>query len=123
LGRHNRPLPRAAELLAVAVAGAGLALGAAALFGGFGGSTTTVREIQSVVPASSSVSFAHGKALSIYEVFKRSAPGVVQVTSTQVVQAPADPFFGNPFGQPQTERRQALGSGFVIDKAGHIVTN
>jgi len=118
----DRALPRAAGLVAVAAAGAGLALGVAALFGGFGSSTTTVREIRTVVPGSSSVAFAHGKALSIYEVFKRSSPGVVQVTSTQVVQAPADPFFGNPFG-PQTERQQALGSGFVIDKAGHIVTN
>jgi len=123
LRTYDRTLPRAAGFVAVAAAGAGLALGAAALLGDLGGSTTTVREIRSVVPASSSVSFAHGKALSIYEVFKRSAPGVVQVTSTQVVQVPADPFFGNPFGQPQTERQQALGSGFVIDKAGHIVTN
>jgi S1-C subfamily serine protease len=32
-----------------------------------------------------------------------------------------DPFFGNPFGAAQTQR--ALGSGFVLDKAGHIVTN
>jgi S1-C subfamily serine protease len=123
LRTYDRTFPRAAGFVAVAAAGAGLALGAAALLGDLGGSTTTVREIRSVVPASSSVSFAHGKALSIYEVFKRSAPGVVQVTSTQVVQVPADPFFGNPFGQPQTERQQALGSGFVIDKAGHIVTN
>jgi S1-C subfamily serine protease len=121
LGRHG-PISRAAGLLAVAFAGAGLALAGAAAFGGFAGSTTTVREIRTV-PGSASVSFARGHALSIYEVFKRSAPGVVQVTSTQVVQVPTDPFFGNPFGTPQTQRQQALGSGFVIDKAGHIVTN
>jgi S1-C subfamily serine protease len=121
--KSARTLPRAAGLVGVAAAGAGIALGAAALFGGFGGTTTTVREIQTAAPTSASVSFAHAKALSIYQVFKRSAPGVVQVTSTQVVQVPADPFFGNPFGQPQTQQQQALGSGFVIDKAGHIVTN
>ena len=34
---------------------------------------------------------------------------------------PADPFV-NPFG-PTVETQKALGSGFVIDKAGHIVTN
>src|SRR5581483_8168951 len=34
---------------------------------------------------------------------------------------PADPFF-NPFG-PTVQTQEALGSGFVIDKAGHIVTN
>ena len=116
-------LSRVAGLVAVAAAGAGVALGAAALFAGFGGTTTTVREIQAAAPTSASVSFAHGKALSIYQVFKRSAPGVVQVTSTQDVQVPSDSFFGDPFGAPQVERRQALGSGFVIDKAGHVVTN
>ncbi len=110
-------------LVASAAAGAALALGGAALFGGFGGKTTTVREIQSVVPGSAPVAVSRpGQALSIYEIYKRAAPGVVQVTSTQIVQVPTDPFFGNPFA-PQVERRQALGSGFVIDKAGHIVTN
>src|SRR5206468_6241836 len=83
---------------------------------------TTVREIENL-PGSASVDFRQGKALSIYQIYKRAAPGVVQVTSTQVVHVPADPFFGNPFGLPQVERQQALGSGFVIDKAGHIVTN
>ena len=29
----------------------------------------------------------------------------------------------SPFDAPQRRRQQALGSGFVIDKAGHIVTN
>jgi S1-C subfamily serine protease len=44
------------------------------------------------------------------------------VTATQVVKTPSvDPFFGTPF--PQTQQAKALGSGFVIDKAGHIVTN
>jgi S1-C subfamily serine protease len=42
------------------------------------------------------------------------------VTSTQIVRTPADPF---GFGTPQTETYKALGSGFVVDKAGHIVTN
>jgi putative serine protease PepD len=119
--KSRRILPRAAGLVGVAAAGAGLALAGAALFGNLGGTTTTLREVQIGAPTSASVSFAHSKALSIYQVFKRSAPGVVQVTSTQDVQVPSDSFFGNPF--PQVERRQALGSGFVIDKAGHVVTN
>jgi S1-C subfamily serine protease len=46
----------------------------------------------------------------------------VQITSTSVVNVPQDPFFGNPFASPQ-EEQQSLGSGFVIDKAGHVVTN
>jgi S1-C subfamily serine protease len=111
-------------LLAAGVLGAGLALGGAAIFGGFGGKTTTVREIEAAAPPSSAgVSFGQSKALSINDVYRRDAPGVVQVTSTTVVQVPSDPFFGNPFNLPQQERQQALGSGFLIDKAGHIVTN
>ena len=46
----------------------------------------------------------------------------MQITSTSVVNVPQDPFFGNPFA-PQQQEQQSLGSGFVIDKAGHVVTN
>jgi S1-C subfamily serine protease len=47
---------------------------------------------------------------------------VVHIETTLKVEQPNDLFFGNPFGTTtQTER--ALGSGFVIDRAGHIVTN
>src|SRR6266480_4384033 len=70
----------------------------------------------------SSASFASTKPLSVNQIYRRAAPGVVQVTATQVVTTPSvDPFFG--FSIPQRQREQALGSGFVIDKAGHIVTN
>ena len=61
-------------------------------------------------------------ALSINDIYRRAAPGVVQVTSTTVVTVPADPFFGSQFF-PQQQQQQSLGSGFVVDKAGHIVTN
>jgi S1-C subfamily serine protease len=115
-------LPRAAGLTLAALLGAGLALGGAALFGSLGAPTTTIREVQNVGPSSESVAFPQPKrALSIRDVYSRDAPGVVQVTSTSIVQVPADPFFGNGF--PQQQEQQALGSGFVIDKAGHIITN
>ncbi len=114
-------LPRAAGLTLAAALGAGLALGGAALFGDLGTSTTTVREVQNAAPAPDSVAFQSGRALSIHDVYTRDAPGVVQVTTTSVVQTPANPLFGNPFPTQQTQ--QALGSGFVLDKAGHIVTN
>jgi S1-C subfamily serine protease len=97
-----------------------VALGGASLSGQLGG-TTTVERI--VTPTSNPpVAFAGGKALSINEIYRRWAPGVVQITSTSVVTVPQDPLFGNPFA-PQQEQEQSLGSGFVIDKAGHIVTN
>ena len=56
------------------------------------------------------------------QIYRRWSSGVVQITSTSIVNVPQDPLFGNPFASPQQEE-QSLGSGFVIDKAGHIVTN
>jgi putative serine protease PepD len=111
---------------AAALAAAGLVGGAIALAGasalGVGGKTTTVRQVEPALGGSSPTSFdtvKPGKALTINSIFRRDAPGVVQVTSTQVVTT-NDPF---NFGLPQTQQQKALGSGFVMDKAGHIVTN
>jgi S1-C subfamily serine protease len=115
-------LENAAGLVVTAVFGGGLALGGAALFGGFGGSTTTVNRVVAPPPSGIPVLSQTGKALTINQIYRRAAPGVVQVTATQVVSTPAvDPFFGSPF--PQAQQTKALGSGFVIDKAGHVVTN
>jgi S1-C subfamily serine protease len=115
----------AAGLVAAAVLGSALALGGAALLGGFDGdTTTTVREVQPISGAAPSfpVNDARGRALTVNEIYRRAAPGVVQVTATQVAASPrVDPFFGLPF--PSQQQAEALGSGFVIDKAGHIVTN
>ncbi len=115
-------LEYAAGLVVSAVLGGGLALGGAALLGGIGTSTKTVREVMPV--ASEPIPAVNGssKGLTINQIYRRAAPGVVQVTATQVVSTPAvDPFFGSPF--PQAQQTKALGSGFVIDKAGHVVTN
>jgi S1-C subfamily serine protease len=112
----------ATGFVAAAGVGAALALGGAALLGGFSAGTTTVRELQPIEASASSTSFQQGKPLSVNEIYREAAPGVVQVTATQVVSTPSiDPFFGFP--APQNERQEALGSGFVIDKAGHIITN
>ncbi len=108
-----------AALLGAALLGAGVALGGAAAVGALDGGTTTVREVAAEAsPAAASVP---GRALSINDIYRRAAPGVVQVTSTTVVNVQPD-FFANPF-LPQREQEQSLGSGFVVDKAGHIVTN
>jgi S1-C subfamily serine protease len=87
---------------------------------GVGESTTTIREVAG--PLAGAPEFATQESLSINDIYRRSAPGVVQVTSTAVVETEPDPFFGNPFA-PGRQTQQALGSGFVIDKGGHIVTN
>jgi S1-C subfamily serine protease len=119
VGRNT--LAKALALVAVAVAGGAAALGGASAFGDLGTRTTVQQQI---VDSSSRapVSFAGGKALSINEIYRHWSSGVVQITSTSTVSVPQDSFFGTPFA-PQKEEQQSLGSGFVIDKAGHIVTN
>ena len=118
---RRRLLPLAA-LLAAGIAGGALALVGASAFG-IGSKVTTVRRELEPALGSSPAAFAGGKrgnALTIHEIFRRNAPGVVQVTSTQIVTVPSDPF---NFGFPEMQEERALGSGFVLDKAGHIVTN
>ena len=58
--------------------------------------------------------------MTVSEIYSRAAPGVVQITSTTTrVGQPVR----SPVPHQQAVPQQALGSGFVIDKAGHIVTN
>ncbi|HXK15496.1 MAG TPA: trypsin-like peptidase domain-containing protein [Gaiellaceae bacterium] len=108
MGRTRILSFRAIELLFVAVVGGALALGGAALLGKLGSHTT----IQQVSPLGGggvgnvTLQAPATGALTAEQIYKRDAPGVVQVTAT-------DPASGS----------QSLGSGFVIDKAGHIVTN
>ena len=117
---HTLQLGRAAGLLAAALLGGGVALGGAAALGKLGEETTVVN--QTPVPSSSApAAFQQVQRRSINDIYRASAPGVVHIDTTTKLQQPDDPFFGNPFGVPDTQR--ALGSGFVIDKAGHIVTN
>lgn len=96
--------PPFVALAAAALLGGGVALGGAFGVGAFAGTTTTVVERAAASATGSAVPASTSGGLSVNEIYKRSGPGVVQITSTS--------------GQGQ-----ALGSGFVIDKAGHIVTN
>jgi S1-C subfamily serine protease len=111
-------LTQVAALLVAAVAGGAVALGGSALLLGFGddegSSTAAVTEFTSSTPDR----FERDKPLSLAEVYRQSEGGVVQIATTAVVES-EDPFFG----VPQREQRRGLGSGFVIDKSGHIVTN
>jgi S1-C subfamily serine protease len=118
-------LRRAAGLVGAAVLGGAVVLGGVGVFGnGFGGHTTTVRELVSSGPSSAPAAFQTRRPLSINEIYRRAAPGVVQVTSTSVVKLDnTNPFGFQIPGFPSQETQRALGSGFVIDKAGHIVTN
>jgi S1-C subfamily serine protease len=111
---------RVVELLVVAVVGGALALGGAAAFGKLGSTTTVQQVTRSPVIRTTSQTPASGGALTAEQIYRRDAPGVVQITATSVSQVSTDPFNLLPT-TPQTS--ESLGSGFVIDKAGHIVTN
>jgi S1-C subfamily serine protease len=113
-----------ALLVAAGATGAGVTVAVVAVARGLGGTTTTVREVVASAGAPVS-SFEHTqRGLTIHQVYVRAAPGVVQVTATARVATQSDPFL-DPFGftSPGLETQRALGSGFVVDKAGHIVTN
>jgi S1-C subfamily serine protease len=102
--------------------GAGVALAVALGIGLGETKTTEIRDVR--LPATTAVSNSLNPRvgqLTIGQIYRAVAPGVVQITATSQVVKPEDPFF-NPFG-PTVETQKALGSGFVMDKAGHIVTN
>ena len=113
-------LRRAAGIVLAGLLGGGIALSGAAAFGKLGAKTTVIRQ-ESFTRSSAQASFQQGTRKSINAIYRASAPGVVHIETATKVQQTPDSFFGNPFGGTQTQR--ALGSGFVIDKAGHIVTN
>jgi serine protease Do len=75
---------------------------------------------------------------SLTELVKELKPTVVNISTTKVVRSPLDDFFrrrdlpdffGDDFfkrffgDQPREFRQKSLGSGFIIDKEGYILTN
>jgi S1-C subfamily serine protease len=100
-------------LAALVGGGAAVAIGAA-LDTDDAGTTTVFSTVAGPVQSATRIAADTGEALSVQEIYRRSGPGVLQVTSTSVDSS--DPFFG-----PQAN--VSLGSGFVIDKDGYIVTN
>jgi S1-C subfamily serine protease len=112
---------RGAALVVAGALGAGIAVGIAAIADddAGGGTTTIVQQVASPAGDTSSIQVAAetGAAtgtdaatengLSVQEIYRRAGPGVVQISA-----------LNDAAGE-----QQALGSGFVIDKAGHIVTN
>ena len=58
------------------------------------------------------------QALSPEAIYRNDAPGVVVITATQTQNVP-----GTQFTPPGRQKVRVLGSGFVVDPAGDIVTN
>ena len=100
-----------AALAAAGALGGAVAVGAVALLGGLEGDTTLVTE----TVAAPNPPLSRTGAMSVNEIYERAAPGVVQITSTSRSSDIGGPLFGGT--------QEALGSGFVVDKAGHILTN
>jgi S1-C subfamily serine protease len=105
-----------AGILVPAVVGGGVAVGVVAATGNLGGggtsTTTVVRETipaaatGSAAPSGSSVDVTNrtSGSESVQEIARRSAPSIVVVQAT-------------------TSDGQGLGTGFVTDRGGHILTN
>ncbi len=109
----RRFLLRAGALLAAGLLGGLAALGVASAVGVLGTSTT----ISEVAPEAdrAPVVFAQPGGLTYGDIYAAYASGVVQVEAT-------GPLVSDPF-DPFPRRTRSLGSGFVIEKSGHIVTN
>jgi S1-C subfamily serine protease len=107
--------------LSAIVAGAGLVggIGGAAIalaFGGSGGDSASAAQEPTVAIAATPRRPAH--ALTPETVYRRDARGVVVITATQNQKVP-----GTLLTPPGRQQVRVLGSGFVIDRAGDIVTN
>jgi putative serine protease PepD len=97
-----RSLKIAAAFLAAVLLGAGGGVAAYSVAGGSG--TTVVRQVTVTNSQPAASGSASGSALSVSAIYDRVHQGVVTI-------------------KVNTAQGQALGSGFVIDREGHIVTN
>jgi S1-C subfamily serine protease len=99
-------LIRTGMFVAAAGVGAVLTLAGAELTGRLG-SSTTVEQITSTPAQASKIGSSSSQGdLSVQQIYRLDSPGVVQISSRR-----PSPSAGG------------LGSGFVIDKAGHILTS
>ena len=107
MSRYLRPF---LMLMGAAVVGGVVA---AFIFSGQSSHTTTVVRERVVDPAA--LTTVHASGLTPAQIYRQDAPGVVVVQSVI-------PGGTNSLGFPQGTET-ALGSGFVIDGQGHILTN
>jgi S1-C subfamily serine protease len=95
-----------------------LALGATLIGTGVINTGDTRREvIREVAAPSSTLAAADGQGLSVAEIYRRAAPGVVFVSARVVMTT------NSPFGSPLDQQGIASGSGLVLDTRGFILTN
>ena len=116
LGRFVRTSFGAALMGGLVVAIVGLiAIGAGwvkSSDGGDGSSALAATPVPQPAPRQAS-----GEGLTVNQIYEKDSPGVVFIRAQTAAQPPSplDPFGGGG--------GQATGSGFVIDRAGHVLTN
>jgi S1-C subfamily serine protease len=100
------------SLILAALLGGGAAVGIGAAVSSGDDTRTVVSTVTSSPPPAASFSASETGAKSVQRIYQETAPGVVQVTSTSAV---SDSSRFTP--------QSSLGSGFVVDRDGYIVTN
>ena len=108
---------RMGSLVFAALLGGGAAIGIGAAIGVWDDSepvVTTVAAAATTADAPATFEASETGAKPVQQIYEDAGPGVVQVTTSGVES-------GNPFFGPQAT--SSLGSGFVVDRDGYIVTN
>jgi len=128
--KSRRAAPRRAAFAAVLLAGTAL--------GGIGASFRPAAAEDAAIPAAPIMAQAGATLPGFADLVTRVRPAVVTITSTERIQpeqasspfsqgSEQDQTFRHFFGgnAPNTESRsaKALGSGFIVDADGHVVTN
>jgi S1-C subfamily serine protease len=109
-------LTQIGALLAAAIAGGAVAVGGTALLLGVGDDEGSSDRTITEAGAESPDEFRSDRPMSLVDVYRESEGGVVQV-------ATAGPVETRDFFSVPQEQQRGSGSGFVLDKSGHIVTN
>jgi S1-C subfamily serine protease len=102
------------SLILAALLGGGAAVGIGAAVSSGDDTRTVVSTVTSSPPPAASFSASETGAKSVQRIYQETAPGVVQVNSTSAV---SDSSLFTP------QSATSLGSGFVVDRDGYIVTN
>jgi serine protease Do len=93
---------------------------------------TPTQPVQGSIPSSASGDLLSAYQGTLEKIYTTVSPSVVNIrvvekvnaSSLDASQIPGFPFFNLPQGQqPDQQYQSALGSGFVWDKEGHLVTN
>jgi putative serine protease PepD len=119
----RRPFPRTlVAIAAIAVVGVGAGVGSYAIADSSHASSPSADTIvagANVQP----VSIKSAASSTLIGLYKRTSPGVVDITVTTSATSSQDQSQTSPWDQPQSGSAKAEGSGFVLDTKGDIVTN